>query len=68
MIEISKLNEVYIKVSSTDRGIEEELKEHFTFHVPGYKFMPAFKKECGMANLDYTIQEQNKSTQDCSKK
>ena len=44
MIEISKLNEVYIKVSSTDRGIEEELKEHFTFHVPGYKFMPAFKK------------------------
>lgn len=44
MIQISKLNEVYIKVTSTDKGIEEELKEHFTFHVPGYKFMPSFKR------------------------
>lgn len=44
MIEISKINEVHIKVSSTDRGIEEELKEYFTFQVPGYKFMPAFKR------------------------
>jgi superfamily II DNA or RNA helicase len=44
MIEISKINEVYIKVSSTDKGIEEELKEYFTFQVPGYKFMPAFKR------------------------
>ena len=43
-MQISKLNEVYIKVSSTDRGIEEELKEYFTFQVPGYKYMPAFKR------------------------
>lgn len=43
MIVIEKFNEVYMKVSS-DPGIEQELKEYFTFQVPGYKFMPSFKR------------------------
>ena len=26
-----------------ERGIAQELSEYFSFFVPGYKFMPAFK-------------------------
>ena len=43
MIVVERINEVYMKVSS-DPGIEQELKEYFTFQVPGYKFMPSFKR------------------------
>ena len=43
-VTISKLNEVYAKISC-DRGIAKELSEHFTFFVPGYKFQPAFKNK-----------------------
>jgi superfamily II DNA or RNA helicase len=27
----------------TDRGLDQEIREHFTFEVPGYKFMPSYK-------------------------
>lgn len=37
-----KLNEAYLRVEA-DRGLLQELSEYFTFYVPGYKFMPAFK-------------------------
>jgi superfamily II DNA or RNA helicase len=30
---------------SCDDGIRRELSEYFTFYVPGYKFMPAFKNK-----------------------
>lgn len=40
---IEKHNEVYVRVTSDDLGILQELSEYFTFFVPGYKFMPAFK-------------------------
>ena len=43
-VTISKVNEVYAKISC-DRGIAKELSEHFTFFVPGYKFQPAFKNK-----------------------
>lgn len=38
-----KIDEVWMHVSSSDRGIEMELHEKFKFLVDGYKFMPAFR-------------------------
>ena len=35
-------NEVHVKIES-DRGIAQEISDHFSFYVPGYRFMPAFK-------------------------
>ena len=42
-IVIDKVNEVYIRVTMDDMGIMKELSDFFTFFVPGYKFMPAYK-------------------------
>jgi len=39
---IEKKNEVYITVDA-DPNIQREISEFFTFYVPGYKFMPAFR-------------------------
>ena len=39
---IEKKNEVYITVDC-DQNIQREISEFFTFYVPGYKFMPAFR-------------------------
>ena len=39
---IEKKNEVYITVDC-DPNIQREISEFFTFYVPGYKFMPAFR-------------------------
>ena len=37
-----KRNEVYLTVDC-DPNIQREISEFFTFYVPGYKFMPAFR-------------------------
>jgi len=42
LIIIEKKNEVYITVDC-DSGVQREISEFFTFYVPGYKFMPAFR-------------------------
>ena len=42
---IAKVNEVYNKVKTDDRGIAEELSAYFTFKVPGYQFMPAYRNK-----------------------
>ena len=42
---IEKINEVYNKVKTDDRGIAEELSAYFTFKVPGYQFMPAYRNK-----------------------
>ena len=39
---LKKKNEVYITVDC-DPNIQREISEFFTFYVPGYKFMPAFR-------------------------
>ena len=39
---ISKLNEVYAKITC-EKHIAQELSEFFTFMVPGYQFVPAFR-------------------------
>ena len=41
-IRIRKLNHATIYVEC-DRGIGAELREYFSFYVPGYKFMPAYR-------------------------
>lgn len=43
-ITLSKVNEVYAKIHC-ERGEAMELSEYFTFYVPGYKFMPAFRNK-----------------------
>lgn len=43
-ITISKIDEVHIRLQC-DKGIAMELSEYFTFFVPGYKFMPAFRNK-----------------------
>jgi superfamily II DNA or RNA helicase len=43
-LEISRHDEVYIKVRC-EPGVAQELSDYFTFFVPGYKFMPAFKNK-----------------------
>ena len=41
---ISKVNEVYAHVKC-ENSDAMELNEYFTFYVPGYKFMPAFRNK-----------------------
>lgn len=41
-IEIHKKNESFLKIRC-DRGIAQELSDHFSFYVPGYKFNPKYK-------------------------
>ena len=43
-VEISKVNEVYIRVSC-QRDIAQEISDHFTFLVPGHTFVPAYRKK-----------------------
>ena len=42
-VEITKVNEVYIKID-TEHSIAQEISDHFTFLVPGHTFVPAFRK------------------------
>jgi superfamily II DNA or RNA helicase len=44
IIEIEKFDEVYNRIVC-DPGIAFELNDHFTFEVPGAKFMPAYKNK-----------------------
>ena len=41
-IVISKKDEVYAKITC-ERHVAQELSEFFTFFVPGYQFVPAFR-------------------------
>jgi hypothetical protein len=41
-IVISKKNEVYAKITC-EKHIAQELSEFFTFFVPGYQFVPAYR-------------------------
>jgi len=41
-IRVRKLNHATLKVLC-DRGVGAELREYFSFYVPGYKFMPAYR-------------------------
>ena len=41
---VSYKDSVHISVDC-ERGIAQELSEYFTFKVPGYQFMPAYKNK-----------------------
>jgi superfamily II DNA or RNA helicase len=40
---IEMINQATLRVDSDDEGLLYELHEHFSFYVPGYKFMPLFR-------------------------
>lgn len=42
-IEISKVNESYLKINCENRGILKEISEYFTFYVPDHKYHPLYK-------------------------
>ena len=44
LIKLKKVNEVYLRVD-TELGIKRELSEYFTFTVPGFQFMPAYRNK-----------------------
>ena len=41
-IEITKKDEVYLKINC-EAGVAQEICDYFTFSVPGYTFMPAYR-------------------------
>jgi superfamily II DNA or RNA helicase len=43
-IRVSKINEVYNHLDC-DRGVAREISDYFTFHVPGYQWMPAYRNK-----------------------
>lgn len=53
---IEYLDETYIKIHC-DSGIAQELFDYFSFFVPGYKFMPAYRNKIwnGKVNLFNTL-------------
>lgn len=40
--DVTQVDSVYVRVEC-DRGLALELSDYFTFKVPGYKFMPAYR-------------------------
>ena len=42
VIEISKKDEVHLKIAS-EASVAQEICDYFTFTVPGYTFMPAYR-------------------------
>ena len=42
---ISKKNEVYLKLTDVEPSIAAELNDFFTFEVPGFKYMPAYRSK-----------------------
>ena len=58
-ISVSKKDEVYAKITC-ERHIARELSEYFTFFVPGYQFVPAYRNKIwdGKIRL-YNLQTSN---------
>ena len=42
---ISKKNEVNLKLTSVEPSVAAELNDFFTFEVPGFKYMPAYRNK-----------------------
>lgn len=42
LVQIEKISESFLRIFSS-YDIEQEIKDHFTFYAPGYKFSPKFK-------------------------
>lgn len=50
MIEVQKLNECHVKVMS-DIGTETDVRDYFTFKVPGYQFSKQYKARMWDGNI-----------------
>ena len=50
IIEIEKVNEVFIKLYC-ERGLAYEIKDYFTFKVPNYQFIPAYRNKLWDGNI-----------------
>jgi type I site-specific restriction endonuclease len=59
MIEIHKINESYFRVFSTFM-IEQEIKDFFTFKVPGYQFSPKYRARLWDGNISLYDQKTKK--------
>ena len=44
-MKLVKQDEVYLRIDDIEADIAYELAEYFTFFVPGYKFMPAYRNK-----------------------
>lgn len=42
MITIEKISEAFVRVMS-DISVEQDIKDHFTYKAPGYRFSPRYK-------------------------
>ena len=42
-IQITKVNEVHLRINSDDSGIIHEINEYFTFEIPNARFMPSVR-------------------------
>ena len=42
---IFKKNEVYIKIADIELSVAAQLNDFFTFEVPGFKYMPAYRNK-----------------------
>jgi len=53
VLKIKKVNEVFVQIECDDAGVHYELSDFFSFFVPGYRWMPAFKNKMwnGKINL-----------------
>jgi len=49
-LKVAHYDEVYVKVTG-DKSYEQELSDYFTFKVPGYKFMPAYRNKMWDGNI-----------------
>ena len=51
MIRVRKVNEVFNQFLIDDMGVAQELSDYFTFKVPGYQFMPAYRHKVWDGNI-----------------
>jgi superfamily II DNA or RNA helicase len=49
-LSVNYINDVYMRVNA-DAGISQELADFFTFKVPGYQFMPAYRNKMWDGNI-----------------
>ena len=53
-IRVRKLNHAVLQIDCNS-GTSAELRDFFSFYVPGYKFMPAYKNRVWDGKIDYII-------------
>ena len=58
-LEIEKKNEVFLRIQA-EPHVYQELSDHFTFEVPGAKFMPQYRNKHWMERYDYFLPQLEK--------